>query len=145
LSEAAYLEVARDCLRWAQPLGLRVLLDRSPEQVPMLGADGWHASSRQLATLTTRPAVPLAVASAHTAGELNQARALGFEAAVLGPVRATASHPGQPGLGWVEFSARRGSSALSVYAIGGMGTEELLAARRANAQGIAGISAYWRA
>lgn len=95
--------------------------------------------------LEQRPNVRLAVASVHDAVQLAHAAALGFDAAVLGPVLVTATHPGAATLGWQGFAAIRGDVALPVLAIGGLDATQLDAARQANAQGIAAISAYWRA
>ena len=144
LDAARYREAARALIPAAHALGLKVLLDRAPEDVVALGADGWHATGRRMTALSTRPAVPLAVASVHDAAELEAATQLGFDAAVLGPVLATTTHPDAPTLGWQRFAAQRGESALSVYAIGGLKPDDLGTARAANAQGLAGISGYWR-
>src|SRR5690606_12409376 len=81
-------------------------------------------------------------ASCHTADELRAAEALGCDFAVLGPVRETASHPGEPGIGWEAFAAMREQVSLPIYAIGGLGDDDLEAARRHGAQGIAAISAF---
>jgi 8-oxo-dGTP diphosphatase len=144
LDDAGYAALARVLVAAAQAHGHKVLLDRAPGLVDALGADGWHATTTALAALDARPAVPLAVASVHTARELARAAALHFDAAVLGPVQATATHPGASALGWTGFAALRGESVLSVYALGGLAPGDLAAARAANAQGLAGISAYWR-
>ena len=51
---------------------------------------------------------------------LERAEALGLDFAVLGPVRATESHPGATPLGWDRFSLLREGVSLPIYAIGGM-------------------------
>lgn len=144
LSDEAYQQYAQRLLPIAAARGIQLLLDRDPEQVLALGAAGWHASSATLMRLSQRPAVPLAVASVHDSAQLAQAQALGFDAAVLGPVLATATHPGVTPLGWAGFAALRGEWALPVYAIGGVAHSATAEARAANAQGLAGISSYWR-
>jgi len=143
LGEADYARLLHQVLPAAQACGIKVLLDRDPAQVTASGAAGWHVSSGALMRLGVRPAVPLAVASVHTAAELAQAVALGFDAAVLGPVQATATHPGAPTLGWDGFGHIRRDAPLPVFAIGGVGPGQWNKARAANAQGLAGISAYW--
>jgi 8-oxo-dGTP diphosphatase len=70
---------------------------------------------------------------------------LGCDFAVLGPVAATASHPGAKPLGWDGFAALRAGSALPLYAIGGLGADDLARARRQGAQGVAAIRALWAA
>lgn len=144
LGESAYSDLARTVLLAATALGIAVLLDRDPAQVAALGAAGWYATSAALMRCAERPAAGLALASVHDAPQLAQAQSLGFDAAVLGPVQPTASHPGAPTLGWPGFAALRADLPLPVYAIGGVGAEDWPAARAANAQGFAGISAYWR-
>lgn len=139
-----YSEVARQLVPVANARGIKVLLDRDPEQVLALGAAGWHCTSKALMQLSQRPEAPLAVASVHDAAQLARAHALGFDTAVLGPVLATPTHPDAATLGWQGFSAIRGEVSLPVFAIGGLNAAALDDARASNAQGIAGISAYWR-
>jgi 8-oxo-dGTP diphosphatase len=81
--------------------------------------------------------------SCHRAEDLARAEALGCDFVVLGPVRATASHPGSPGIGWEAFSGLRERSSLPIYAIGGLGPRDIDEARGHGAQGIAGIRALW--
>lgn len=144
LSDRDYQQCVQQLLPLATAHCIQLLLDRDPEQVVALGAAGWHASSAALMRLQQRPAVPLAVASVHDSAQLAQAQALGFDAAVLGPVLPTATHPDAATLGWAGFKALRGEWPLSVYAIGGVDRSAIADARAANAQGLAGISAYWR-
>jgi len=140
-----YDVLARELLPACRARGLHLVLDREPEQVLRLGADGWHARSDVLARLRERPLPPAVAcyASAHTPEELQQAARLGFAAAVLGPVRPTASHPGATPLGWSRFTAWIAGAALPVYALGGVGPAQREQAFAAYAQGTAGISAYW--
>lgn len=83
------------------------------------------------------------IASVHDAGQLARARALGVEAAVLGPVASTASHPGARPLGWEGFAALAVNAGLPVYAIGGLAPKDAAAARSHGGQGCAGIGAFW--
>ncbi len=144
LDAAHYQALAQALLPVAKAQGIKLLLDRDPAQAVALGAAGWHACSADLMRLSARPAVPLAVASVHDAAQLSQALALGFDAAVLGPVLATSTHPGAATLGWSGFAAVRGDAAMPVIAIGGLDQGQLDAALQVNAQGVAGISSYWR-
>jgi 8-oxo-dGTP diphosphatase len=143
LDDDAYASLAAAVVPAAQALGLRVLLDRAPQLVSRLGADGWHASSAQLCALRRRPALSLCLASVHDAGELRRARDLGFDAAVLGTVTRSASHPGGASLGVAEAARLTQAANLSVYWIGGLQREDLPAVHRHYAQGIAAIRAYW--
>lgn len=144
LDEADYAQVARELLPTARAAGLRLVLDRDPELVVQLGADGWHADSRRLRALRARPAgLSLCLASVHDEEELQSAQTLGFDAVVLGPVLPTASHPDAAGLGWAGFRSLRAERPLPVYALGGLGPVQLDEALWHHAQGVAGISAYW--
>ncbi len=143
LDEAQYEAIAAVLIPAAQAQGLAVMLDRDPHRALRLGADGWHARSALLMQLEARPALPLVIASVHTSAELAQVVRLGVDAAVLGPVCATPTHPGAAVLGWPGFSALRGTAALPVFAIGGLAPAALATAVGHNAQGLAGISAYW--
>ncbi len=144
LDDAAYARAAAEWLPLAQHRGLVVLLDRAPSLVTALHADGWHCTEAVLRGLSQRPEVPLAIASVHDADGLARALQLGFDAAVLGPVAITATHPGAAALGWQGFTKLRAEQPMPVFAIGGLAASDLTAARGANAQGIAAISSYWR-
>jgi 8-oxo-dGTP diphosphatase len=122
-----------------------LLLDRDPQRVAELGAAGFHATAQRLRALRSRPLPPdrWFGASCHGAADLARARALGADYAVLGPVRATPTHPGAAPLGWEPFARLALGAGLPVYAIGGLGPRDLEAAWRHGAQGVAGIGAYW--
>lgn len=126
--------------------GAEVLLNRDIALAAALGV-GVHLGSEQLATLTAPPlpaGLPMG-ASCHTLEDLRAAQALGCDFAVLGSVQATASHPGAPTLGWDGFARMREQVSLPIYAIGGLGAEDLAEARRHGAQGIAAIRDFWPA
>lgn len=146
LDGQAYRAAAARLLPLARAQGLRVILDRDPEDALALGADGWHATEAQLRQLRSRPAKApaLCLASTHSLEALQRARALGFDAAVLGPVQATRSHPDRRPLGWTQFGEWVAAAGLPVYALGGVGPAAQVQAQAVYAQGICGISAYWR-
>jgi 8-oxo-dGTP diphosphatase len=77
--------------------------------------------------------------SCHDRQELCRAAALGADFAVLGPVRATSSHPQATGMGWAAFRDQVADVGLPVYAIGGLRDDDVGAAREAGGQGVAGI------
>jgi 8-oxo-dGTP diphosphatase len=82
-------------------------------------------------------------ASCHDAAELLQAERLGRDFVVLGPVRATDSHPDAVPLGWDAFAALREGVSLPIYALGGMKPADVAVARRHGGQGVAGIRGLW--
>ena len=77
--------------------------------------------------------------SAHTAEDLQIARQINADFAVLGHVLDTPSHPGTPGMGWNQFSALNQEAGLPVFAIGGQSAQTVDSAKAAGAHGIAGI------
>jgi len=148
LREAGLPEMQRESFVSAavarcQSHGARVLVNGDVRLARDTGADGVHLPAQQLMTLTARPALPLVGASCHDRAELERAARLGLDFAVLGPVKPTQSHPGEPGLGWDAFAAMIRNLPLPVYAIGGMAREDVVVAQAAGAQGIAAIRAVW--
>lgn len=142
LTDIDYRRLAeRVAQRWAVE---RLILDRDHALSEALGA-GWHAREAALLERAQRPPVAGAwrLASCHAATSLARAREFGFDAAVLGPVRPTPSHPSAPPLDWPAFGALAADAGLPVYAIGGVGPEQLADAWRFGAQGVAGISAWF--
>lgn len=108
---------------------------------------GVHLRAWQLMACVERPLATdrLVAASCHDARELAAAQALGCDFAVLGSVLATPSHPGGTVLGWEGFAALREGASLPLYAIGGLGPDDLAQSRRHGAQGIAAIRGLWLA
>ena len=106
---------------------------------------GLHLSARALAALGERPGLAddLVGASCHDAEELARAAALGLDYALLSPVRATASHPGLPPLGWTRFAELVDPAPLPIFALGGLAPADLSDAFRHGAQGIACIRGLW--
>jgi 8-oxo-dGTP diphosphatase len=123
--------------------GARLLVSSRHAPAWWNAADGVHLTARDLAALQTRPEVPWVAASAHDAAELAHATALGADLAVLGPVAATASHPGARALGWERFAALAAHAGVPVYALGGLGADDLDTALAAGAQGIAAQRSLW--
>jgi 8-oxo-dGTP diphosphatase len=62
---------------------------------------------------------------------------------VLSPVLPTASHPGEPNLGWDYFAELCHDLPLPVFALGGMQLDLLETAMTYNAHGIALLSGIW--
>lgn len=140
--------------RWRRLARRAVERLRGAETELLVGADielarelgiGVHLRASQLARIAARPlpeTMPVA-ASCHTADELRAAQALACDFAVVGAIRATATHPGTRPLGWAGFEALREIVALPMYAIGGLAPADIDEARRHGAQGIAAIRALW--
>ncbi|ARP96661.1 Nudix family hydrolase [Bordetella genomosp. 13] len=122
--------------------GARLLVNSAHPDAWWREADGVHLRAADAAALHARPELPsgaLVGVSAHDNAEVLRARMLDADFAVLGPVLATATHPGQPGIGWAAFTAGIRDAGLPVYALGGQSEQTRNEARRHGAHGIAGI------
>lgn len=122
-----------------------LLLNTVPEDPRLGGAcTGLHLSADRAAETSARPAAARWLScSAHDEAELRVAEALGADFAVVGPVRPTASHPRALGIGWEGLARLTASTALPIYAIGGLSPVDLAPARDHGAVGVAGISGFW--
>jgi 8-oxo-dGTP diphosphatase len=103
----------------------------------LAGSDGIHLTARDLMAATTRPEGLIITASCHTRAEIEHAAALGVDAALVGPVLPTASHPGSAVLGWDGFAELMRDPPLPVLALGGLASTDLSRAQLLGAQGIA--------
>ena len=121
-----------------------------------LGADGIHLPLdvlREWRTASTQggrhaapqaDAVQLVGASAHSTAEIAEAAALGADYATLSPIFATACKPGAAPLGTAALAADCKASPLPVFALGGIGKEQLAACVEAGAAGCCMMSAWMR-
>ncbi len=145
LAPADLARLARDAAARCVAVGAELLVNGEPGLAADLGL-GLHLPARDLMALAALPALApgrRVAASCHDADELAQAQQLGVHFAVLGPVRATRSHPGAAGMGWDRFAQLREAVSLPIYAIGGMNPADVATARRHGAQGVAGIRGLW--
>jgi 8-oxo-dGTP diphosphatase len=126
-------------LAHAEPFGSRIVVNSDCGAYPQ--SSGVHLTSRALMQAALRPAGSLVGASCHDERELARAGEIGVDYAVLGPVKATASHPGATPLGWERFAALARGRVMPVYAIGGLARSDLAEARRRGAHGVALLSA----
>jgi 8-oxo-dGTP diphosphatase len=102
-----------------------------------LGCAGVHWTAAALMRAATRPTGVLVSASCHSREELARAAALGVDMAVLGPVRATPTHPAASPIGFAGFAAIAEGSPVPVYALGGLSADDLQPAIDAGAHGVA--------
>lgn len=145
LRTAAYADLARAALEVTRRHGATLLLNAAPALAQELGADGVHLDGARLASLDRRPLARgrWVSASVHDAASLARARALAVDCVLLGPVRATASHPGVTPLGWPRFAGLVAQAGLPVYALGGLAPRDIAHAQAQGAQGIAAIRGLW--
>ena len=136
--------LAADASVLASTRGASVLLNADDDLARRSGVAGVHLSASRLMSVRARPGFDIVGASCHDVGELARAAELGLDFAVLGPVKETASHPGAPGIGWSRVYELVRNYPLPVYAIGGLGRDDMEDAWRAGAHGVAAIRGAWR-
>jgi 8-oxo-dGTP diphosphatase len=121
----------------------RLLLNGDAGEARRLGCAGVHWTSARLAAANARPRDMIVAASCHTRADIERAAALDLDFVVLGPVRATPSHPQAAPLGWDAFARIATGSRVPVYALGGLGPGDLETARSHGAHGVALRRAAW--
>jgi 8-oxo-dGTP diphosphatase len=114
---------------------LRLVVNSASPRLPQ--CDAIHLTSADLMQLEARPAVSLLGASCHEERELDRAAALGVDYAVLGPVKATPTHPDARPLGWARFAELARGRPMPLFAIGGLVRADLDEAARHGAHGVA--------
>ncbi len=120
-----------------------LLLNSSVKQAEGCEVNGLHLTSVDLLACRQRPDGKQWVgASCHNREELRHAEKIGVDFVVLAPVLATPTHPDAKVLGWDHFAELTAQTNLPVYALGGLTQSDLLVAREAGAQGIAGVRAF---
>ncbi len=142
LDDAAYVQLAAAVADCCAVHEIPLVFNRAPELSPQLPASaGWHLTTAALHQLSSRDALlrTLIGASCHNAADLERAGALRLDYALLSPVQPTATHPDQPALGWESFAHLTAQAILPVYALGGLGPEDLATAWAHGAQGIAAM------
>jgi 8-oxo-dGTP diphosphatase len=123
--------------------GATVLLNGSAAHALEWQCGGVHWTARALAAARERPPGLLCAASCHTRPEIERAAALGLDFVVLGPVRTTPSHPDAVPLGWEGFANLAAEAPLPIYALGGLGHDDLDVAIAHGAHGVAVRRAAW--
>ena len=143
LSETELLALAQRVSERARAYGARVLLNGTPALAQQAGVDGVHLRSERLMQAERRPDLAWCGASCHNRQELAHAAQLQLDYVVLGPVLATASHPGAAGIAWEGVHQLTHDYPLPVYAIGGMQPAHLETAWEHGAHGIAMLRGAW--
>ncbi|MEO5558545.1 MAG: Nudix family hydrolase [Dokdonella sp.] len=136
---------ARSARNLCQTYGARLLINGDWRLAGVLGLDGVHLPARIAATLVQRP-LPrnrLVGVSCHDEIEIAHAIRIGADFATLSPVYETPDHPQSAPLGWDRFADLTLQAALPVYALGGLESDDIVAAQMSGAQGIAAIRGLW--
>lgn len=119
----------------------RVLVADDAALATAVQADGLHLTGRAASLPQDWPG--LRSMACHDAAQLARARDWQAHLVTLSPVQPTASHSGAQPLGWRNFAALATGQPFAVYALGGVGPDDLLRARECGARGVAGISRFW--
>ena len=145
IDSRTYIEYARKLLSQSPTWSSRLLIHNHPTQVDILNAAGVQLSAKYATKYRTRPLAEdkLLAVSCHNRIELEHACRLEADFALLGPLKATPSHPGESSLGWEAFRTLVTDATIPVYAIGGLKTADLADCRTHGAQGIAAIRNLW--
>ncbi len=143
LSGREHHELAR---RLAAVRAARLIVNDRLDIALAIGAVGVQLGARDIAVADARRLHPawLIGRSVHSAAEAAAAQDSGADYLVLGPVFATASHPGAPPLGLAVVRAVARLT-IPIIAIGGITPERVGAVRAAGAWGVAAIRALWDA
>jgi 8-oxo-dGTP diphosphatase len=145
-ADATLHDAMRQVLRHCRAGGAQLLVNSAHPRAWWVESDGVHLRAQDAAALNARPNLAetsLVGVSAHDAAQVAQARQVGGDFVVVGPVAETASHPGQAAMGWQAFVQANQDAGLPAYAIGGQGPATLAQAREHGAHGIAAIRAVF--
>lgn len=143
LSRDALKAFAERVLGLARAHGAKVLVNHDVDLARQIGADGVHLTAAQLLRPAARPEISWCGASCHSTEELRRAEARGADFAVLGPVRATPSHPEAVPLGWEGFRQIAAGASIPVYALGGVVPGDLERAQSCGAHGLSMVRGAW--
>jgi thiamine-phosphate pyrophosphorylase len=125
---------------------LQLLIAGNDRLALEIDADGihlpeWHIGQQAWRARAIKNRGGLVTASCHTRRALTLAARAGADAALLAPVFATDSHPGTPNIGPLRFAALARESAIPVYALGGIGPDNISLLKGSGTAGIAAIGA----
>lgn len=143
LSDEAQVQLATEL---KQQLSGRagLLLNGTVEAGNLAGVDALHLSSARLLQLEDRQQFNgrWLGASCHNEAQLKHAVRQGLDYVTLSPVKHTSSHPETLAMGWDEFAKLAQAYPIPVYALGGVGPDDIDDCRASGGQGIAAISAF---
>jgi thiamine-phosphate pyrophosphorylase len=133
----------RDVIRKAAGEGCRLLVNGRLDVALAAGADGVHLPARGLPAAPLRSLAPpgfLIGVSTHTPEEVRAAARSGADYALFGPVFATASHPGAPGVGRDGLAAALAAAGpLPLWAVGGIAPDTVAGLEGLPLAGVAAI------
>ena len=132
-----------------QSMGLSAWVNADLDIAFACRADGVHLNRYRLASedrealADWRAENRWVSASGHTLEEVRLANEVGVDALLISPILPTLSHPGEPGIGWVQFAKLTHEATMPTYALGGMLETHLPQVQMLAGQGVAAIRGYW--
>ena len=149
LNISSYFEWARELGDIAVSYKAKLILNTSPDDFLIHAKDmniaGLHLSSKHLLNSEQRPIGKdkLLGASCHNLREVQHAHAIDVDYITLSPIKTTMSHPDAQPLGIETFKAVVSEINKPVYALGGLGREDLGEVLLNGGQGVAAIRKLW--
>ena len=145
LPPAPFRELARLLRALTREFGARLLINGRPEVALAVGADGVHLGGGALSVTDARRLLgpqPLIGLSTHHLDEIAPAAAAGADFVTFSPVYFTPSKASfGPPQGLERLRAACAASPLPVYALGGIGPQQIPSVLSCGARGVALISA----
>ena len=140
-----YLGLANKVLALTRQFSATLLLNQSAQLLDQIDADGIHYTSQRLAALTHRPVASdkLFSVACHDRQQIQQAEQYQADCMTLSPVFITPSSPSRPALGWQRFATLANTTAIPIYALGGLSPIDLAQAQQCGAYGIAAKRSLW--
>lgn len=140
-----YKCLVKQATKVCQQSGVRLFVNTSIEDALEMNVEAIHLNVKEMVGMKNEPSLlegmPFAV-SCHNSEELGMADDMGALFAVLSPVCKTQSHPESKPLGWQQFGKLLESCSLPVFALGGVGPEDIKTAQLKGAYGVAGIRGF---
>lgn len=119
--------------------GLKLILPAS--YIASQSADAWHYRSSDLAAPQNRS---LSGKACHSIDEVRAAAGAGFDYVLLSPIFPTQTHPEATPLGLEALKSACRAVRIPVFALGGIGPDNLADCLQAGAHGIAAIRMFLR-
>jgi 8-oxo-dGTP diphosphatase len=140
-----YGRLAAEASALCREAGAGLLLNAEPALAAALPGAGVHLPAARLLASPERPLGPgrWVAASCHDLEEVAHACRIGVDFVVVSPVRRTASHPTARPIGWHGLWRITERATVPVYALGGLGRDDLPRAWAHGAQGVAAIRGLW--
>ena len=145
LDMPGYIDIAKQCVDICGKHDVKLILNRDIRALDVSSSAGLHLTSEELLSAKQRPvdAGVLVGASCHNANEIEHANNLRLDYLFLGPVLEKNGSDNTEKLDWDGFAMLARNSAIPVYAIGGLNSNDMETSIRYGGQGFAAIREFW--